>query len=116
VAVGVQQMAVVDDLARAVFAYANRQQPCACSRSSTASPHCRQLASKLTPSPLTLSSLLGNGQRRIARRHMERDMSTKCIAFSNNDVILAAWTLAQKLEDCVGCDIRRIPAESANIS
>jgi hypothetical protein len=46
---------------------------------------------------------------------MERDMSTKCIAFSNNDVILVAWTFAHKLEDCVGCDVRRIPAESANI-
>jgi hypothetical protein len=42
-------------------------------------------------------------------------MSTKCIAFSNNDVILVAWTFAHKLEDCVGCDVRRIPAESANI-
>ncbi|MFD1561797.1 hypothetical protein ACFSHT_40145 [Paraburkholderia silviterrae] len=42
-------------------------------------------------------------------------MSTKCIAFSNNDVILVAWTFAHKLEDCVGCDVRRIPAESANV-
>jgi hypothetical protein len=42
-------------------------------------------------------------------------MSTKCIAFSNNDVILVAWTFAHKLEDCVGCDVRRIPAELANI-
>ncbi len=41
-------------------------------------------------------------------------MSTKCIAFSNNDVILVAWTFAHKLKDCVGCDVRRIPAESAN--
>jgi hypothetical protein len=42
-------------------------------------------------------------------------MSTKCIAVSNNDVILVAWTFADKLEDCVGCDVRRIPAESANM-
>ncbi|MGF6573922.1 phosphatidylserine/phosphatidylglycerophosphate/cardiolipin synthase-like enzyme [Paraburkholderia sp. GAS333] len=41
-------------------------------------------------------------------------MSTKCIAFSNNDVILIAWTFADKLKDCVGCDVRRIPASSAN--
>ncbi|MDR6393535.1 phospholipase D-like domain-containing protein [Paraburkholderia phenoliruptrix] len=42
-------------------------------------------------------------------------MSTKCIAFSNNDVILVAWTFEGKLKDCVGCDVRRIPAESANV-
>ena len=42
-------------------------------------------------------------------------MSTKCIAVSNNDVILVAWTFAHKLEACVGCDVRRIPAESANV-
>jgi hypothetical protein len=42
-------------------------------------------------------------------------VSTKCIAVSNNDVILVAWTFAHKLEDCVGCDVRRIPAESADI-
>jgi len=42
-------------------------------------------------------------------------VSTKCIAVSNNDVILVAWTFAHKREDCVGCDVRRIPAESADI-
>ncbi|MBN3762004.1 phospholipase D-like domain-containing protein [Burkholderia sp. Ac-20365] len=42
-------------------------------------------------------------------------MATKCIAFSNNDVIMVAWTFAQKLEGCVGCDVRRIPASSADI-
>ncbi len=40
-------------------------------------------------------------------------MSAKCIAFSNNDVILIAWTFASKLEGCVGCDVRRIPAHEA---
>ncbi|MGF6859176.1 hypothetical protein OKW29_008087 [Paraburkholderia sp. CI3] len=39
-------------------------------------------------------------------------MSTKCIAFSNNDVIMVAWTFEGKRKDCVGCDVRRIPAES----
>lgn len=42
-------------------------------------------------------------------------MATKCIAFSNNDVILIAWTFASKLKDCVGCDVRRIPAAKADI-
>lgn len=42
-------------------------------------------------------------------------MPTKCIAFSNNDVILIAWTFDGKLKNCVGCDIRRIPAEKADV-
>ncbi|WP_368623402.1 phospholipase D-like domain-containing protein [Paraburkholderia sp. BR13444] len=43
-------------------------------------------------------------------------METKCIAFSNNDVVLIAWTFAHKLDDCVGCDVRRIPANAANVA
>ncbi|WP_147432253.1 phospholipase D-like domain-containing protein [Pararobbsia silviterrae] len=43
-------------------------------------------------------------------------MTTKCIAFSNNDVILIAWTFVEKLPGCVGFDIRRIAADKANTS
>ncbi|RDK06127.1 phospholipase D-like domain-containing protein [Cupriavidus lacunae] len=40
-------------------------------------------------------------------------MPTKCIAFSNNDVILVAWSFEHKLKDCIGFDIRRIVAADA---
>ena len=42
-------------------------------------------------------------------------MSTKCIALSNNDIILVAWTFEHKLPDCVGFDVRRIDASQANL-
>lgn len=42
-------------------------------------------------------------------------MPTKCIAFSNNDVILVAWTFDKKLAGCVGFDVRRIDASKANL-
>jgi hypothetical protein len=75
-----------------------------------ASPRCHHLASKLTLSPPTLSTL---HTHRVPSQG--EGMSTTCIAVSSNDVILVAWMFAHKLDDCVGCDVRRIPAESANI-
>ncbi|MFK4442925.1 phosphatidylserine/phosphatidylglycerophosphate/cardiolipin synthase-like enzyme [Caballeronia udeis] len=42
-------------------------------------------------------------------------MSTKCIALSNNDVILVAWTFDHKLSGCVGFDVRRINASDAKL-
>ncbi|MGF6780843.1 phospholipase D-like domain-containing protein [Paraburkholderia sp. GAS334] len=41
-------------------------------------------------------------------------MSTKCIALSNNDIILVAWTFERKLSNCVGFDVRRIDASQVN--
>jgi phosphatidylserine/phosphatidylglycerophosphate/cardiolipin synthase-like enzyme len=37
-------------------------------------------------------------------------MPTHCVALSNNDLILVAWTFEQKLAGCLGFDVRRIDA------
>ena len=35
-------------------------------------------------------------------------MPTHCVALSNNDLILVAWTFEHKLAGCLGFDVRRI--------
>ena len=82
---------------------------------SRAAPRGADVTIRCRPPPLIDCALPHAGPTRIACFHRERDVSTKCIAVSNNDVILVAWTFAHKLEDCVGCDVRRIPAEFADI-
>lgn len=42
-------------------------------------------------------------------------MTSKCVAFSNNDVIVVAWTYEHKLDGCVGFDVRRILASKARV-
>jgi hypothetical protein len=50
----------------------------------------------------------------MPRGAKEIRMSTKCIALSNNDIILVAWTFEHKLSNCVGFDVRRIDASKAD--
>jgi len=42
-------------------------------------------------------------------------MPAKCIALSNNDVILVAWTFEHKLVGCVGFDVRRVDASEVQL-
>ena len=41
-------------------------------------------------------------------------MSTKCVAFANNDII--AWAYNEKLSECVGFDVRRVSADSVDLN